>query len=177
MASSPVRGRPGTTLSDVTPSALEPVARALGRWSCTTRWSSRGHAPSPAMLDALLWEGVPLQQVATTASGDVVALLQLVSVNLDSGYGFLELIADPGRTGEWDAALPAFLDRAFAELPLRKVCLAAVADELVLPPSLRPVARHAGALRRHERRSEAVYVDVDFYEVWLEDWRRRSGRG
>lgn len=125
------------------------------------------------MLDHMLWENIVLQQAATTSAGETVAIVQVAGANMDNGYAALELLVHPEHVADVDAVVGDFLDRVFRELPLRKLCLSAVEDELCFPPCLQPTAKTAGRLTAHERRSDEVYVDVVFYEIWREDWDGR----
>jgi hypothetical protein len=126
------------------------------------------------MLKQMLWDRVELQQIAKTDSGEVVSLMQVANLNLDSGYGTLELLIHPMHVHALDPTFSEFVDRAFRDYPIRKLCLSAVEDELVVPACLQAMARLAGRLARHERRNDSVYVDVAFYEIWREDWQSRD---
>jgi len=137
-------------------------------WSSTQRWSLRGRTPSPFLLEKLLQEDVALQRVAWADDDRPVALLQLVDVDLDNGFGHLALLGNPKRPDEVRAALMAFLTVGFQQPQLRKVCLMAHADELDVEAFLGDVARKVGSLAGHERRGPDDYVDLLLYEIWKE---------
>lgn len=165
----------GVVLMDVVPGDVDWIARALGRWQCTDRWSSAwGRTPSPAALAHLAWHGIALQKVAV-GDGDgrqPVALYQLADPDLVSGHASLDLLVDADRWPEVEQGLGEFLPRVFRTFPLRKLSLAAAADDLDLPRPLADAARLVGCLREHRHRRSGVYADVNLYEIWAEDWAR-----
>jgi hypothetical protein len=164
-------GRKLVTLRDVGPTDVSWVSLALGSWQCTERWSSAwGRTPAPDLLTLLLWQGVAWQKAAKDSAERPLGIFQLANPDLGDGFGNLELLVDPSAHAEVDRALAEFVGEVFGEFQLRKLSVAAAADNLLLPPCLADRVRHAGTLREHHRRGADDYVDVNLYEVWAESW-------
>ena len=152
-------------LGSVRSSDLEWVVRAVDTWSCTQRWELRGLTPPPGFLHDLLWGGVQRQRVARTAQGAPAALFQLVDVDLRNQVAHLDLMADPAHLGALGEPLAEFVRDGFAELPLRKVYIAAADDSCDPPGLVGSAVRFVGRLPEHQRRSASTFADVTLYEL------------
>jgi hypothetical protein len=158
-------GQPVRSVAVAPPDAAW-VADVVGRWHCTERWSAVwARTPSPHALTELLWQGVVCQE--TVMLGDEpIGLLQVSDVDVRHGHASLDLLLDPDHADRLEGAVQRFVDRAFHELSLRKLCLAAASGDLTLPRPLTARAHTVGTLREHRRRSADRFVDVHLYEIW-----------
>ena len=153
-------------LETVKPANSSWIWEAVGQWQSSYRWSLRGHTPSPAILEQLLWTRVAMQMSWRRDDGSPAGLLQIYDANLDSGVAFLGFMFDPTLAAEFGRALEAFLNKGFRDFPLRKVCTEVFSDEFDEVSFLGPGVRTAGRLTDHERRNDDSYADLVLYEIW-----------
>jgi len=156
-------------LTNVGLTDLEWIERSIDDWLATARWSLVGLTPSIQGLNRLLWNEVAVQQTVRSESHEAVGLLQLANVDLHHGIANLELLANPLATGQVTAGIEAFLARVFADVPLRKVGIEAVRDEVDVQLLVGPAVRQVGCRERHVRRGEFAFADVQVFELWRED--------
>jgi hypothetical protein len=157
-------------LVDVEQSDIDVITRSLGLWQCSERWALGGLTPSPEMWGQLFYQDVAMQRAIRSDEGGCAGLLQLVRVNADDGFAHLELFIDPLHAPKIDNPVAELVDQAFEILPLRKLLLAAAKDHLELPACLATTVQRIGSLRDHRRRGRDVYVSVNLYELWVDDW-------
>ena len=162
-------------LTDFQMRDLDELGRGLGRWMRTERWSqASAFTPSPEYWESLLFADVPLQRALRLRTGRCVGVVQLVSVNIEDGFGHLEILLNPDHFRDAEVLIARFVDRCFADFPLRKLLIYAALDEITLPHPVDVCAEHAGELRAHRRRTRDEYVAVTLLEVWFEEWAVNS---
>lgn len=153
-------------LIPVVPQDVMWVSRVIDRWDCTTRWGGRGRTPSPSLLQHLLWDEVAAQRSVKGADGTPAGLLQLVDIDFHNGIGRMAALLDRDRRSDLMKPIASFVEFAFRDFPLRKICAIAADDRFDPQAYLGPGARTIGCFRAHDRRGDGIYVDVSIHEMW-----------
>lgn len=121
----------------------------------------------------LLRRGVIYQEALRLEDEQPIGIFQVSDADFRHGHANLNLLVDPVHSDALDAPLECFVERAFRDFSLRKLCIAVVAEDLVLPRPLESRVRNVGILREHRRRSADLFVDVHLYELWADVWSIR----
>jgi hypothetical protein len=142
------------------------ISEAAFSWLRTHRWSYQGRTPTPEMIGRLLWDGVMVQEVVEDDNRRPVCLTQLYRVVLQSGYGYLGLLASHGHTGDLGPFVDRFCRGVFRDFPLRKLYVEVLADhaDLVIGAVGSPTRLEA-TLMQHERVDEETYMDLRIYSI------------